>query len=286
LEAFVANTIDRAAPDPAAAAMAARLAARPSVAAVLLYGNRLRDPASGGLLDFYVLTEADGAYHGRSLAALANRLLPPNVYHEEIATPLPATAKVAVLRLEAFRHRMRRESWDTTLWARFAQPAVLLYARDEAVRAAVVAAIAQARRTAAWWADRLPGQTAGHDGGRWRRLFAHTFEAELRVESRTRAGLIVDATPDHYAALDRLLPPEPAAAFQAPVAWRRRRRVGKLLNTVRLSKAAFTFRGGPAYAVDKVARHAALTLTPLERRWPWLAAPRVLASLRRADRRR
>ncbi len=285
-EAQVATTIDRAVPDRAAVAMARHLAARAGVVAVLLYGNRLRDPRAGGLLDFYVLTAGDAAYHGRGIAALANRLLPPNVYHEEITAPVPTAAKVAVMRLASFRHRMRRASWDTTLWARFAQPVALLHARDDAVRAEVVAALAEARRTAAWWADRLPGAAHGESGARWRRLFEHTFAAELRVEGRTRAGVIVDAARDHYAALDRLLEPPSAPPSTVTAAWRRRRRVGKALNAARLVKAAFTFRGGPAYAVDKLARHAAPRFSRRERRRSRATAPRLLFRRRRLDRRR
>ena len=163
LERLVSQQLDRAV-DAQARAIADHLAARPGVVAVLFYGNRLRDPATPGLLDFYVLTERDRTWRGAGPGALANRLLPPNVYHVRLAWPAVA-AKVAVMRLAAFRARMRRQSWDTTLWARFAQPAALLYARDAEARRAVVDAVATAWRTAAWWADRLSegwmGTTAG-----------------------------------------------------------------------------------------------------------------------------
>ena len=46
---------------PEAEAMAARLAARPGVAAVLFYGARLREGSGEGPLDFYLLTDSDTA---------------------------------------------------------------------------------------------------------------------------------------------------------------------------------------------------------------------------------
>lgn len=259
---------------PAVARCGAELAARPGVVAVLFYGNRLRAPQDGGLIDLYALTGSDHAFHGPGVGALANRVLPPTVLHLPAEADRPG-AKVAVMTLAAFAARMRRESRDTTLWARFVQPARLLHARDAEVRAEVLRAIAEGWRTAAWWADRL-----AEDTPRWRALFAATYEAELRVEATDRAGAVVAAAPGHYAMLDRLLPPAlpgPEARAEARRLWPRRVRAGRALNALRLVKAAATFRGGPAYARAKILRHAGTeTLTPLARRAPWRAAALVL----------
>lgn len=274
---------------PEIAAMAGHLAARPGVVAVLFYGAQLRDAGSGGPLDFYVLTQGDAAYHGRGLAAFANRLLPPNVYHERLAGPPPVSAKVAVMRLSAFRRRMRRESLDTTLWARFCQPVVLVWARDGAARAMVLDALEEAGATAAWWAARLaPG---GSDAAAcWQALFAHTYGAELRVERGGRARDLTAAAPDLYAALHAAhiagQPPSADARRRAARGWAWRRRLGKLLNLMRLVKAAATFRGGIEYALAKIERHsgAPVVLRPWERRWPLLGAPFVLVRLLREKR--
>ncbi len=282
LEQLVSWQLDSAV-DARARAMADHLARRRGVLAVLFYGNRLRDAAAPGLLDFYVLTERDAAWSGTGPGAMANRLLPPNVYHVRLADPpsaAPVAAKVAVMRLAAFRARMRRPSWDTTLWARFAQPAALAYARDAEVRRAVVDAVATAWRTAAWWADRL---SDGDD--RWGALFSATYGAELRVEGASRATVIARSAPELYAGIDDLLPrlsPAPTEARAARRAWRRRQGIGRALNTLRLAKAATTFRGGMAYALSKVERHAGPdALTAWERRLPWVAAPVVIARLLR-----
>jgi len=302
LRALITGELDRTA-GPVAEAMAARLAARPGVAAVLFYGAQLREGAAiqpgeqpegqpaersaGGPLDFYVLTDSDAAYHGFGLSALANRLLPPNVYHEVIDGPPRVEAKVAVARLAAFRARMRPGAMDTTMWARFTQPVVLVWARSPADREAAIDAVAAAVGTAAWWAARLAPDCTDPDET-WRALFRHTYGSELRVEGGGRARDLIAAAPDRYRQIHQLL-----IAGQVPVdresaarAWRRRQIVGKFRNLARLIKAAFTYRGGFAYALSKVERHSGrpVELSPWQRRWPWLAAPFVLWRLWREQR--
>jgi hypothetical protein len=76
---------------PSALAIADAIRARHGgIAAILFYGSCLRQPATAptapeGVLDFYVVVDAyRDAYPGR-LLALANKVLPPNVFH--VATP-------------------------------------------------------------------------------------------------------------------------------------------------------------------------------------------------------
>ncbi len=294
LRGLVAAELARPA-GPAAEAMAERLAKRPGVAAVLFYGARRRKGAGGGAagtagegpLDLYVLTDGNAAHHGFGLSALANRLLPPNVYHEVIEGPPRVEAKVAVLTLGAFRRRMRPGALDTTLWARFSQPSVLVRARSEADRAAVTEAVVAAVETAAWWAARLTPDADDADAT-WRTLYRHTYDSELRVEGGRRARDLVAAAPARYARLHALLIAgrHAGGGEAAARAWRWRRRVGKALNLARLVKAALTYRGGFDYALAKVERHSGrpVELAPWERRWKWLAAPFVLWRLWRQRR--
>jgi len=286
LRALIAEELGRPA-GPEAEAMAARLAARAGVAAVLFYGARLREGAGEGPLDFYLLTDSNTAYHGFGLSALANRLLPPNVYREVDDGPPRIEAKVAVASLAAFRARMRPGAMDTTFWARFTQPVALVWARSPADREAVLDAVAAAVETAAWWAARLAPESVDADET-WRGLFRHTYGSELRVEGGNRARDLIAAAPERYRHLHRLLiaghPPGDRSA--AARAWRRRQIVGKIRNLARLTKAAFTYRGGFAYALAKVERHSGrpVELSPWQRRWPWLAAPVVLWQLWRERR--
>ncbi len=291
LRNLIAAELERPA-GPEAEAMAALLASRPGVVAVLFYGARLREGAGGGPLDFYALTESNTAYHGFGLSALANRLLPPNVYHLVIEEPDKIEAKVAVASLAAFRRRMRPEAMDTTFWARFTQPVSLVWARSPEDREAVIDAVVAAVETAAWWAARLApnsasGETADADET-WRNLFRHTYGSELRVESGGRAHDLISAAPERYRQLHRLLiagrPHD--ARNTAARAWRRRQIIGKFRNIARLAKAAFTYRGGFAYALSKVERHSGrpVELSPWQRRWPWLGAPVALWRLWREGR--
>jgi len=286
LRDLIAGELARPA-NPQAQAMSARLAARPGVAAVLFYGARLREGSGEGPLDFYVLTDSNTTYHGWGLSAAANFLLPPNVYHEVIDGPPRIEAKIAVATLAAFRARMRPSAMDTTMWARFTQPITLVWARSPADRAAATDAVAAAVETAAWWAARLAPLGTDADET-WRVLFRHTYGSELRVESGGRARDLIAAAPERYRHLHRLLIAEQAPGDRGATvrAWRRRRIVGKFRNLARLIKAAFTYRGGFAYALSKVERHSGrpVELSPWQRRWPWLAAPVVAWRLWRERR--
>lgn len=288
---------------PAVAALAAQLAARAGGAAssVLYYGSNLRDARLDGVLDFYVLLDRVGAWPGSRLAALANRLLPPNVAYVQAQVGGEALrAKVALISLGQFRRGLSAGAFDTTLWARFAQPCCCAWARSEADREAAVDAVRQAVTTAARWAAAL-GPERADALAYWRLLFARTYGAELRVERGTRGDDLVARDAERYASLlpqawraagiafeqagDALLVPglSPAARSAAERRWALRRRLGKPLNLLRLLKAAFTFEGAVDYVAWKVERHSGVKLevAPWQRRFPLLAAPGIYLQLRR-----
>lgn len=282
---------------PAAHAVADAIRARhgDAIDAILFYGSALRTGAIDGVLDFYVLTSNLRGYFGSALLAAATRALPPTIALWEVPYAGGSVrAKIAILTPAQFAAGMRPEGWDTTMWARFAQPAVLLYARDAAANEAVVDALAVATASAAWWAVLL-GPPAAPAVAYWEALFKHTYDAELRVERGDRSAAIVAADQARYEAL--LVPALVAAGMTvhsmgdtlspladehdrraARGAWQRRRRVGKLLNIGRLMKAAFTTKGGPEYLAWKIERHSGvpLQLTPWQKRHPILSAPAIL----------
>ncbi|BBK30436.1 hypothetical protein EDC65_2121 [Stella humosa] len=299
LDRLVGRELSRPVPAPAIA-LARHLADRsPSVAAVLFYGAALRDGDMDGLLDFYVLVDSLADWHGSRWRATANRLLPPNVSYAEVAHEgRMVRAKVAVMGVDQFARAAGFAGADSTIWARFAQPAALPYCRDEATRGRVSAAIGDAIVTAARWAALL-GPLAGGPLVYWRALFANTYRAELRVEGAGRSDLIVGSAPDRY---QRLLAPawdragiatveHPDGTISplipdvdrraAALAWGRRVRVGKVLNILRLTKAAFTFVDGGHYLAWKIERHTGtrLALTPWQLRHPVLAGPFLLFRL-------
>jgi hypothetical protein len=247
-----------------------------------------------------VLLDRVGAWPGSRLAALANRLLPPNVgYIEATVEGHSLRAKYALISLAQFRRGVSADALDTTLWARFSQPSCCAWARSDADREAATDAVRQAVITAARWAADL-GPTHGDALSYWRALFAHTYAAELRVEKGARGDDLVARDAERYA---RLLPEAwraagmafdvnaagqfaprltPASRAAAGRRWAVRRRLGKPLNIARLLKAAFTFDGAMDYAMWKVERHSGvrLEITDWQRRHPLLAAPGIYWRLR------
>jgi hypothetical protein len=282
-------------------ALAGDLAGRAGTAAVavLYYGSALRAGELDGILDFYVLLDDVSAWPGSFFAHCANRMLPPNVGYVEFAHQRRTLrAKYALMSKAQFARRLGK-SWDTTIWARFCQPAVLVWSRSAQDRDAVIDLIGQAVDTAAAWAAML-GPAAGAAEDFWRALFARTYAAELRVESQARALDIVGKAPARYAALlplswDRTGTPysstaghlvtrlEPKARERALRSWAWRARAGRPLNILRLLKAAFTFDGAIDYVAWKVERHSGvrIEIAPWQRRFPLLAAPGLYWKLRR-----
>jgi hypothetical protein len=253
--------------------------------AVLFYGSCLRQKQLEGLmLDFYLIVSDYREAYDRKWLAVANRLLPPNVFYFEHGG---LVAKYAVLS-EADFHRLNGpEASSVSVWARFAQPSRLVWCRDDAAREACVAAIARAAPTLLAAARPLGGD--GVDPlDLWRKAFALTYSAELRAERTTRAASVVDSDPERYL---RFTAPALAMAERLPAVdrkraerlWARRRRAGKMLSVIRLAKASGTFAGGIDYIAWKINRHAGtdIRIKPWQRRWPLLGALTLLPLLLR-----
>ena len=266
--------------DPRVSAMAGAIAAAyPGAArAVLFYGSCLRESALDGLmLDFYLIVSSYREAYGRGWFALANKLVPPNVFpfeHEGLA------AKYAVLSEADFLRENGPEAGTVSVWARFAQPSRLVWAKDEAARAAAVAAVARAAPTLLGFA--LPMTQDRRDAlAVWRRGFELTYGSELRAERAARPGSIVDGDPARYRRFAAAALPLAKPAAKAAQRWRKFRRKGKAMSLVRLAKATTTFAGGVDYLAWKINRHAGtkLVVKPWQRRWPILGALTLLPRL-------
>ncbi|KQM22031.1 hypothetical protein [Novosphingobium sp. Leaf2] len=270
---------------PQVRAFAERLAHASGAVAVLFYGSNLRTGALDGVLDFYVLLPGPQI----------ERIWPRVSYHEWTCGGTPLRAKVATMALETFAQAAAGQRLDTTIWARFVQFSALVWYRDCATHAKVAAAIADAARTAARLAAAL-GPPRGTPQDYWRALFRATYAAEFRVEKAGREDSILAADPAHF---DGLLPLawvadgiafsvsdgitlEPALDARTRVRtlawWKRRQRLGKPYNVVRLLKASTTFDGAARYAAWKIERHTGVpvAISPWRERHPVLAAPGVL----------
>jgi hypothetical protein len=282
-----------------------------AVAAVLFYGSCLRRNTCEGVLDFYVLVDSyRSAYRSRALV-LANALLPPNVFYHELRGPAGTLrAKYAVLSTRDFVKAMAPRRLDGRVWARFCQPAALVYARDDAIRRVVVGAVAQAVLTAleralTW----LPG-----DGDvqrfrateLWNAGFRETYRSELRSESPETIRSLVASDPERYervarealrllAARGRIeLREEEGGGLtivSSAASRRRRRRLARLrrpfsktLAVLGLVKTAGTFGDWVPYVIWKLERHsgASIHLSERQRRHPLVLGWPVLFRLLRA----
>ncbi|WP_324809178.1 hypothetical protein SH584_05420 [Sphingomonas sp. LY29] len=266
--------------DPKVSAMAEAIAARHGEAsrAVLFYGSCLREKQLDGLmLDFYLIVSDYRAAYDKRWLARANALIPPNVFpfeHDGLMS------KYAVLS-EADFHRLNGpETRSVSVWARFAQPSRLVWARDEAARDRAIDAVSRAAPTLLGAAQ--PFGRGGDELDPWRQAFSLTYSAELRAERKSRSGSIVDTDRERYR---RFLAPAMAAIETAPRAsWRRRRIEGKFWSVARLAKASATYAGGAEYIVWKINRHAGTNfeLSEWQKRHPLMAAVSLLPRLLRS----
>lgn len=276
--------LDAPVPEPVrAVAEAARARHGAGIVAVLFYGSCRRTGWSpDSLVDLYLLAENYRAVHRGRIARLANRLIPPNVYHADAEwASSRVRAKYALVSLDQFVRRMRPQVTNPYFWARFAQPAGLVWARDPAVRDRIVAACLLAVETA-WATARALVPGIEDPDVLWPALFAATYATELRSEKPERAREIYLRDRERYERIARLLG-RAGDAGRALGDWRRRRIEGKLLSALRLAKAAFTFTGGADYLAWKIERHSGVRveLTPFQRRHPLLAAALLGAQLYR-----
>jgi hypothetical protein len=272
--------------DPRAQAMAAAIAARhPGARAVIFYGSCLRERRLEGLmLDFYLIVADYRSAYGRPWLAVANRLIPPNVF------PFAwegLNAKYAVLSEADLARECGPDARSASVYARFAQPVRLIWSADHEAKARVVEAVSSAVVTLLGKTSAASVQPVG-PLDLWRQAFTFTYGAELRAERSSRPGALIEADPDRYrrvaeAAVPALGALASADRKEAERSWRRLQRRGKLLSVLRLAKASFTFANGIDYLAWKINRHAGtqITVTAWQRRWPLLAAlillPRLLA---------
>lgn len=250
--------------------------------AVLFYGSCLRSPEAelaDNLLDFYVLVDDYRKAYDQAWLAVANWILPPNAFYcETVWQGTEIRAKYVVISLEDFARFCRPETQNVSVWARYAQPARIVWARDAATADRIVSACMDAVRTMlrrAW-----PLEPGTRDARLlWTRALRETYAAELRPEGTDRAAKIFEADQARYErltplVLEDLRQPE-TSPEKAAAEWKRRRRLGKTLNLLRIIKGIFTFDGGLDYALWKIKRHSGKTVpvTDWQRRHPLLAAP-------------
>jgi hypothetical protein len=263
-----------------------------AVAAVLFYGSCLRRAyVEGGVLDFYCIVDSYRGAYRSALLAVSNAMLPPNVYYVE--RPFEGGVlrmKYAVVSQEDFSKACRPESMHAIIWARFCQPAAIVWSRDQATRERLAGDAAEAAVTMISRMLALHPE-ATTTAALWQAGFATTYTTEMRVESAETIRTVYDAAPDRYrevAALavevlgrrglvqgrvegDRLQVRMSDAARKAIVrSWKRKLPMAKGFYVIRLVKSALTFGDWLPYALWKLNRHSGVTieLTERQRRHP------------------
>jgi hypothetical protein len=266
-----------------------------AVSAILFYGSCLRKKnVAGGVLDFYAVVDSYRSAYGRSWLALANAVLPPNVFMVSLRRgEQEAHAKYAVLSREDFARGVTGATLHSIVWARFCQPSRLVYARDDAAREAAARNSAEAAVTmvrTAMALARVRGERDLDPEALWQEGFRATYGTELRPERPETIRELFAAAPERYAKVTALAAAELAArgdivmpaaeacsprggrsAWSSELARRWRRRTPRArASTFWLIKSAFTFGDWLPYVLWKLGRHTGVSveLTPLQRRYP------------------
>lgn len=270
--------------DARVSAMAAAIAAEHGAAsrAVLFYGSALRERAlEGRMLDFYLIVSDYRAAYSKRWLAVANRLIPPNVFYFEQEG---IASKYAVLSEADFAHECSPEAWMVSTAARFAQPSRLVWSADESSAELTIDIVSRAVPTLLGWTRSVAANNMSAPD-LWKRAFQLTFGAELRAERSDRSAAIVDADPARYQRFGEAAPTV-SSRTRADGArwWRGKQRHGKLYSISRLAKASLTFSGGADYIAWKINRHAGtdIRLKPWQQRHPLLAAITLLPRLLRS----
>jgi len=247
-----------------------------SVVGVIFYGSCLRTgEIEDKILDFYVIVDQYHKAYGSRALAVANKILPPNVfYHEMDVGGMVVRSKYAVLSMADFAHRTSRACLNVSVWARFCQPCILLLPRDDMAYADINKYVAQATATMlANLRELFPNMVTSR--ALWVEAFEQTYAAELRSERRGKGLEIYLLDQARY---DELAPivlaalgvssdpivlenqPSRWSSFRPKLKWLMRRWNGKTVSFLRLLKATATFDGGIDYIAWKIRRHSGVEI--------------------------
>lgn len=273
---------------------------------IVYYGSCLRsgNPYEG-LVDFYVVVDSYRRAHASTIAAAANKLVPPNVYYLEA----PASesggearrlrCKYAVISESDLSHGVR-DDFLSGLWGRFAQPVAIIANRDAGARDRLRTCCGQAVITLL--ARTLPAlQGPASAAETYEQALALSYGSELRTERQGRSSALVEHDAAEYARrLHAAIPGLPFAVSTAdngclewsPSArqtqraarrWQLMQPAGHAVSVLRLGKACFTFGNAVDYGAWKIERHTGIhvEVTPRLRRYPLIFGWPVLWRLYR-----
>ena len=227
-----------------------------AIVAIFLYGScRTQTDVQDGLIDLCVVVDRYDHAHSNWASRWANAVLPPNVYFAQRAG---LKTKYALISQRALEQKLKAK-WDQYFWARFCQPLTRLYARSDASARWLVEMQKTALQT--FYQHTLAlHQSADEAMAFWAAGLTKTYACELRPEPVGHAVRLIEKN-HHYwlkafeALRDEQLP-DLGSQWSLRQRWRIRPLTGKLLNMLRLIKAASTVSQGIDYIAWKVARHS------------------------------
>ncbi len=294
------------APEAAALAQEIRRRHGEAVQGVLFYGSCLRrSTLEDGVLDFYVVVDAYRSAYGRSvkgtMLVLLNWLLPPSVYYvDTFWQGRRLRMKYNIIAQRDFSKACRPQSLHAVIWARFCQPAALVWARNTAVRERIAEDAAEAALTMVGHMLALAPQITDVEG-LWQFGFARTYDTELRPETAETIGSIYRAAPARYCRVTELavaelagrgliqgrvrsgpsqdgtsgvvqVVMEPARRRAIVRRWGRTGALAKSVYLLRLIKSAVTFGDWLPYVIWKLGRHTGVhvELSDRQRRHPFV----------------
>ncbi|MEE8327192.1 MAG: hypothetical protein V3R32_00170, partial [Nitrosomonadaceae bacterium] len=234
-----------------------------------------------------------------------NTWLPPNVFYLEVSAQNRIfRAKYAVISMAEFE-KGNQYWFHSYLWARFAQPVRLLYARDEIIRQRIYNSLAHAVVAFLRPTIEALGSCVVTVEEIWVKGLTLTYAAELRPERESRARQLTKLNLDEYRHLTECALPSLVGILEklpqehqvqgigyrcladdserrrSLRRWQLRRWQGRVLSVLRLTKATFTFRDCIDYAAWKIERHTGVNIevTPRLRRHPVLFGCKVFWKL-------
>lgn len=251
-----------------------------AVSGILFYGSCLRTgEIEDKILDFYVIVDSYRSAYPKKWMAVANKLIPPNVFYHEIERDgLVIRSKYAVLSLEDLEYRCSADCLNVSVWARFCQPCFLVLPKNDGVRERIKTAVSQAALTMI--SHILPDcRTTRKSEDLWVSAFERTYASELRSEPAGKGREIYNLDKERYDDLTPLLlkylqseTPEAdnkqlsrLPRLKNSYRWFLRRANGKFVSVVRLMKASLTFDGGIDYLAWKIGRHSGVEIEVTER---------------------
>lgn len=251
-----------------------------SISSVLFYGSCMRSRVyHDAMLDFYVVVDNYKDAYNHTLTAIANKLLPPNVYYLQVEHDNQVyRSKYAVVSKKDLLKNVSASAFHSYFWARFTQPISYAYIREENEKQWIATIQCQSAKT--FFKNVMPVLQDQHNSEQlWVRGLQLTYSAELRTETSKRAISIYQSNQAYYDKISEYffeseLHNNTIDSRQkfSQISWKLRVLTGKVLSILRLMKASMTFANGVDYIAWKIERHTGekIEVSNNLRKYPWI----------------